>query len=189
MKTNLKYYYNNFPVLEYENIILREITEADLDDLAECITDVDMYKYWGDNRSTLEKNVTSYYKRFLLRKPGEDRDCIYWGIALKDDNKIIGQIFINQIQNNRMTHVGYRITRKYWNHGYASKALQAVIDFCFKNTELKRIYTDVDERNIASWKVLEKCGFIREGLIRQGKMGRTYCDYYIYGMIKSDYRN
>ena len=60
------------------------------------------------------------------------------------------------------------------------------IDFCFTHAELQRIWTDVDKRNIASWKVLEKCGFTREGMIRQGKMVNNWCDYYIYGLLKTD---
>ena len=63
------------------------------------------------------------------------------------------------------------------------------IDFCFTHTELQRIWTDVDKRNIASWKVLEKCGFTREGMIRQGKMVNNWCDYYIYGLLKTDIKN
>jgi ribosomal-protein-alanine N-acetyltransferase len=65
-------------------------------------------------------------------------------------------------------------------------AMKAVIDFCFAQTELQRIRTDVDIRNIASWKVLEKYGFTHEGLIRQGRMVNTWCDYYIYGLLKTD---
>ena len=41
--------------------------------------------------------------------------------------------------------------------------------------------------NVASYKTLEKAGFQREGHIRDGKMVNTYCDYYIYGMLKADY--
>lgn len=65
--------------------------------------------------------------------------------------------------------------------------LVAVISFCFEHTELQRLWTNVDVHNISSCKVLEKCGFKREGHIRQGKMVSTYCDYYIYGMLKDDY--
>ena len=54
---------------------------------------------------------------------------------------------------------------------------KAAVDFCFKSTELKRIRPDVGVRNEASIRVLEKCGFLREGLIRQGKMVSTWCDY------------
>ena len=42
---------------------------------------------------------------------------------------------------------------------------------------------------ITTWlrmNVLEKCGYTREGLIRQGKMVNTWCDYYIYGILSTD---
>lgn len=187
MKRNLNYYYENFPVIEGDRICLREITQDDLKDFAECITDIEMYKYWGDNMSTIEKNVISYYRRVVERN-NEKKEQIHWGIALKENNKIIGQIFVNNIQNKRMAHVGYRITRKYWNNGFATEALELVVDFCFSSTELKRLWTDVDQRNISSCRVLEKCGFTKEGSVRQGKMGRVYCDYHFYGMIRSDYK-
>ena len=59
--------------------------------------------------------------------------------------------------------------------------------FCFENTELQRIWTKVDVRNVASCRMLEKAGYTREGLIRQGKMVKTWCDYYIYGILDSDF--
>ncbi len=58
--------------------------------------------------------------------------------------------------------------------------------FCFKNTELQRLWTKVDVKNIASSRMLEKCGYTKEGLIRQGKMVNTWCDYYIYGILATD---
>ena len=45
----------------------------------------------------------------------------------------------------------------------------------------------VDVRNIASNRVMEKCGLTKEGTIRQGKMVSVYCDYNIYGMLRKDY--
>ena len=44
-----------------------------------------------------------------------------------------------------------------------------------------------DVRNSGSIRVLEKCGFIREGTVRQGQLVSGYCDYHIYGLLKSDY--
>ena len=46
-------------------------------------------------------------------------------------------------------------------------------------------YTEVDIRNTASCRILEKCGYVREGMIRQGRMVNTWCDYYIYGILHS----
>ena len=44
------------------------------------------------------------------------------------------------------------------------------------------------ETDIASNKVMEKCGFVKEGTVRQGKMVSVYCNYNIYGMLRDDYR-
>ena len=57
--------------------------------------------------------------------------------------------------------------------------------FCFEHTELKRLYAEVDARNIPSQKMMEKSGYTTEGLIRQGKMVNSWCDYYICGILSS----
>jgi ribosomal-protein-alanine N-acetyltransferase len=67
------------------------------------------------------------------------------------------------------------------------KGLRAVVSFCFEKTELRRLWARVADGNMAPCKILEKCGFKEEGLVRQGKMMHTYCDYYKYGYIKDDY--
>ena len=60
--------------------------------------------------------------------------------------------------------------------------------FCFKHTELRRLWTKADVRNAASSRMLEKCGYRREGLVRQGKMVSSWCDYYLYGILAEDWR-
>ncbi|OJT89297.1 GNAT family N-acetyltransferase, partial [Clostridioides difficile] len=64
---------------------------------------------------------------------------------------------------------------------------KSVIEFCFSKTELQKIMDRCAYFNHASYKTLEKVGFQREGHIREGKMVNTYCDYYLYGILKSDY--
>ena len=70
--------------------------------------------------------------------------------------------------------------------GYSTKALTAMTQFCFAKAELQRLWAEVDIRNVASWRMPEKCGYQREGLIRQGKMVNSWCDYYIYGILARD---
>ncbi|WP_462406104.1 GNAT family N-acetyltransferase [Gracilibacillus sp. Marseille-QA3620] len=85
-----------------------------------------------------------------------------------------------------MASVGIRLSSKSQGKGYGTEALAATVEFCFTKTELKRLWAEVDIRNVASVRILEKCGFTREGMIRQGKMVNTWCDYYIYGILDSD---
>ncbi len=88
-----------------------------------------------------------------------------------------------------MTSVAIRISAHFQGMGYGTEALKAITKFCFENTELQRLWTEVDVRNIPLQKMLEKCGYSKEGLIRQGKMVNTWCDYYIYGILATLFRS
>ena len=89
------------------------------------------------------------------------------------------------IENDRMAKVAFRLSPAYQGNRFMTEALARVAIFCFEETELQRLWADVHTQNIASYKTLEKVGFKREGLIREGKMVNIYCDYYLYGMTIS----
>ena len=176
------------PILETDRLILRPISESDVPDLEGWLPDPDLYTYWGRpaNKGELNPKELFYDPRpSIKRKPIYDFN---WGIVLRSSNKVIGQVFVFEIENSRMAKVAYRMAKMYWGKGFTTESMQRAVSFCFENTELQRLWTDVDVRNIASCKVLEKCGFSKEGLIRQGKFNLTYCDYYLYGLLKEDYR-
>lgn len=183
----LKHHYETFPVLETERLFLRKIVPSDAEAVDELITNPEMYRYWGAPLSNNEKTGERYIRRNLTPKPHQKPSGLTWGIARKEDNRIIGEIFINQIIENRQAHIGYRITMEYQNQGFATEATQAVVQFCFEQTELKRLHTSVALGNDASCKVLEKSGFTKEGFIRDGKFCQTWCDHYLYGYLRTDY--
>lgn len=93
---------------------------------------------------------------------------------------------------SKLTQVSIRMLRYYDEMKLFSVSKEGLwnyrtIFFCFEETELQRLWADVHICNTASFKTLEKAGFRREGLIREGKMVNIYCDYYLYGMTKADY--
>ena len=106
--------------------------------------------------------------------------------AEKVNDKVIGDLWVYLIENDRMASVAIRLAAAYQGKGYGTESLLAMTEFCFEHTELKRLWAEVDIRNTSSWKMLEKCGYVREGLIRQGKMVNTWCDYYIYAKLKEE---
>lgn len=122
----------------------------------------------------------------LFEKQEKPTKSFHWGIVYKNDNKVIGEMWVYLIENNRMAKVAFRLSPAYQGNDLMAEALTGVVQFCFKNTELQRLWSDVHILNHASYKTMEKAGFMREGHIRQGKMVNTYCDYYLYGLLKSD---
>ena len=122
----------------------------------------------------------------LFEKENKHTKSFHLGISVKGLDKVIGDLWVYLIENDRMTSVAIRLSKKYQGKGYGTEDLSAMVSFCFEKTELKRLWIKVDIRNVASQRILEKSGFTREGLIRQGKMVNTWCDYYIYGILDSD---
>jgi len=148
------------------------------------MSDPSIYRYWGGNIGKNDKNPALLFEKTL--KPAKS---FQWGIICQVDGKAIGELWVYLIEKDRMAKVAYRLNPKYHGLGYATEALRAAAHFCFAKTELKRLWTYVDIRNTPSCRVLEKCGFIREGHVRQGKMGTSWCDYYIYGLLKNDLKS
>ncbi len=82
---------------------------------------------------------------------------------------------------------GYVLAKDAWGKGYATEALAAVIDIA-RGVDLVRLYALCHLENPASWRVLEKCGFAREGILRRHSVFpnlRTVgpCDVVCYGLV------
>lgn len=177
-------YITNKPIIETERLTVRPLQPTDIPVLKEWMPDKSLYTYWGKGPGKTDKNP-----ELLFTKVEKPTKSFHLGIVMKENQKAIGELWVYLIEKDRMGKVAIRLSNEYHGKGIAHEALMAVTRFCFENTELQRLWTDVDIRNTASIQLLEKCGFQREGQIRQGKMVSTWCDYYIYGLLKTDVTN
>ncbi len=81
--------------------------------------------------------------------------------------------------------VGYYIGRSYWGRGYATRAVELIVDYAFSTLKLVRLEAGAFAWNPASMRVLEKAGFERESVQKQAvfKDGR-FTDYVVYARLK-----
>lgn len=182
----LKDYAAQKPTLETPRLTLRPMTIEDAPDLKEWLACDEVYTYWGRKATIGEKEPERLFidaRPWVKRKPELGFD---WGVVLRKTGKVIGTVTIFEVENNRMAGLGYRLDPRFWGRGIATEAVMEAIRFLFEQTELDRLWATVDVRNAASWRVLEKCGFVREGTVRRGKMVSVYCDYHLYGLLRED---
>ena len=179
----LKDYMDNKPVIETDRLVIRPMNVTDIPALKKWMPDGSIYTYWGKGPGKAEK-----HPELLFEKKERSTKSFHLGIAEKETDEVIGDVWVYLIENDRMAQIAIRLSKEKHCRGYGTEALSAMTGFCFENTELKRLWTQVDVRNTASVRMLEKCGYTREGLIRQGKMVNTWCDHYIYGILASDIR-
>ena len=85
---------------------------------------------------------------------------INFAIVLKETKELIGGIdVVGYLEGPPV--IGYVLSRKYWNHGYMSEACKKVIELLF-DLGHEKIIIDAVKENVASNKVIEKCGGIYE---------------------------
>jgi len=72
--------------------------------------------------------------------------------------------------------IGYFLGEPYWNKGIMTKAVRLICAYGFKNLDIVRIHTGVFDYNLASQRVLEKCGFVKEGVFKNAvcKEGKIF---------------
>lgn len=161
----LKNYEIEKPILKTDRLLLRTINDTDASDLKEWLGKDEIYTYWGRKASKGEKNPELLFvdpRPYVKRKTCLD---FKWGIVLKETKKVIGMIEVFNIQNNRMGDIAYRVDSSFWKQGIVTEAFKKVIEFVFENTELDKLNANADVRNVGSNRVLEKCGFVKEGTI------------------------
>ena len=66
--------------------------------------------------------------------------------------------------NQKNAELGYWLGEQYWGKGIETEAVNAIVYYTFHNLDVHRIYASVFDRNLASMRVLEKCGFTREAI-------------------------
>ena len=174
-------YVHKKPVIVTARLRLRPLTADDIPDLREWMPDRTLYAYWGKGPGKTDKDPA-----LLFERPEKLTKSFHLGIEERESGKVVGELWVYLIVGDRMATVAIRLAPTCQRRGFGTEALAAMTRFCFEHTELKRLVAGVDVRNLASQRMLEKCGYTREGLIRQGKMVSTWCDYYIYAMLSTD---
>ena len=166
-------------VFESERLVLRPLVDGDLDLLIEQWTDPDVARFVG-GRIYTEQELARDMPKVTRRCAG---GCIgNWCLVEKSTGGKIGTINLlpmpvdladtdwELVDGDALPEgdieLGYILKKSAWGNGYASEACNRLLAFAFEATPLEEIVAATDERNTASQRVLEKCGFSRIGIIR-----------------------
>lgn len=177
----------SFPIIETNRLVLRKIEAGDANSVFAYLSDKEVMKYYGlapfENISDALSEI-AWYQTIIDNKTG-----IRWGITLKEEDEVIGSCgFLNMVPEHYRTEIGYELSRNYWGQGIAGEALKAVVSYGFEHYSLQRIEALIEPPNLTSLKLVEKQGFIREGLLRNYEFTNgKFDDLYMYSLLKQDF--
>jgi ribosomal-protein-alanine N-acetyltransferase len=173
--------------LETDRLILRRFTFEDADAMFHTWAsdeDVPRYMRWDAHKTVdeTENAIAAWLGNY------EKKDFYLWALAIKETNAPIGTLGMFCVNSADMCYeVAYSLGKGYWNKGYMTEALKAVLVFGLKTIGINRIEAYHSINNPASGKVLQKSGMKYEGRLRQkykSHMGFEDCD--MYAVLKND---
>jgi [ribosomal protein S5]-alanine N-acetyltransferase len=175
--------FSPFPVIETNRLMLREIKDEDIEMLFSLRSDPEVMKYVDKPLAKTQEDVMPLFSQ--MREDVKNNKGISWIIALKENHEMIGHIGFWRIdKENHRGEIGYMLRKKYFGKGLATEAIKAVVLHGFNNIKFHSVEANINPDNIASQKVLEKTGFIREAFFKENYYfeGR-FLDSAIYSLV------
>ena len=168
-------------------LLLRPLEPGDAQALFAVFSDPAVMRYW----STVPwPDLDHAHRRIADDAAGPAAgEHVALGIVRRDDGRLIGRCTLfDRWPGCRRAQVGYGLAAPAWGQGFATEAVSALLDHGFDALDLNRVEADIDPRNAASARTLERLGFSREGLLRERWIvNGEISDSAIYGLLKREW--
>ena len=170
-----------------ERLTLRFLNEADEPALYDIFSHPEVMRYWGwpawsdpaQARQMLEDTLGGYRAGSYLQM----------GIERRLDQALVGTFTLFHFYfPSRRAELGYALGRPYGGNGYMNEALRSAVRYAFETLNLNRLEADIDPRNVASAKTLERLGFKMEGHLRERWIvNEEVSDTWLYGLLRREW--
>ncbi|MFF8433381.1 GNAT family N-acetyltransferase [Streptomyces bacillaris] len=176
------------PTLRTARLRLRPFTAADADGLFALHSSAEVMRYWDSPAWTEQTRA----ERFLTmcRTMADEGSGVRLALDRASDGGFVGWCTLARWNPEyRSASLGYCLGKTAWGHGYATEAAHAVLRWAFDTLDLNRVQAEADTRNLASARVLEKVGFVREGTLREEcVVNGEVSDTWVFGLLRREWQ-
>ena len=175
---------DDLPQLTTTRLTLRPFEPGDVDDVFEYAKDPEWAEYLLDvvPQPYTRRNAEEFIAGRMIAPSTE----FAWAIVLGGTG--IGGIVLRVDLKHETGGIGYSLARSYWGRGLMTEACRAVINWAFGERGLQKIWSQADIRNRPSWRVMERLGMVREGVLRSHdkdqRPGYPRIDHVYYGLLR-----
>ncbi len=173
-------------VLETERLRLEPLRESHAAELFDLLSDARLYEFIPQDPPVTLDALAARYKLLESRKsPNGGEDWLNWAARSKAEGTCVGTVQVT-IGRDRRAHLAYEIGVPYWGRGLATEACAHVIRTLF-DEGIVEVWAELDTRNVASIRLLERLGFARGALRRNAdrfKGGES--DEWMYSLVRPE---
>lgn len=153
-----------FPTIKTNRLLLREITDLDLENIFNGLSNPDVIQYYGISFDTTEatKEQMIWFKK---------KEQMWWAICSRDNQIFYGAGGLNDINNKEgKAEIGLWLLPKFWGLGIMKEAIPLISDFGFNQLQLNRIEGFVETTNSKCKKAMSKLDFHLEKTMKDCEM-------------------
>ena len=171
-------------VIDGPRLRLRPFVDSDLEDVIAYASDPSWAQYLPVPLPYTRVHARGYLSTHRARN---------WKLnpvwACELDGRVVGGIDLSVDDAGHRASIGYSIARRVWGRGLASEAASIVVDHAFtRSPTLVRIFAECDIENVGSWRVMEKIGMRREGVLRShGRVRNHLYDEAMYAILRAEW--
>jgi len=180
--------FHPFKNLETERLLLRRVAETDVPEIKALRGNPETMKFIPRPLVTTDDEALEHFK--MIDEKIENNTGINWAITIKGNSKLIGIIGHYRIQpENHRCEIGYMILPEYNGQGITTEAIKAVLEYGFEDLNMHSIEAVIDPDNVASERVLQKNGFVKEAHILENELwDGKFWDTVIYSILKRNFK-
>ena len=175
------------PTLPTARLRLRPFADDDADALFALQSNAHVLRYWDAPPWTEPARA----ERFIAacRLMAEEGSGVRLAVDRAGDGSFIGWCSLSRWNPDfRSASLGYCFDAAVWGHGYATEAARGLLRWAFGTLDLNRVQAETDTRNLASARVLEKLGFMREGTLREDcVVNGEVSNSWVFGLLRRDW--
>lgn len=176
-----------FKNLESERLLLRRITNDDVQEVFELRSNPETMRYIPRPLVTNYDEALAHIK--MINDKIDTNEGINWAVTLKGNTKLLGIVGHYRIQwHNFRSEIGYMFLPECHGQGIATEVISLLIDYGFNDMKMHSLEAVIDPRNLASGRVLEKNGFVKEAHLLENEFyNGEFLDTVIYSLLKKNH--
>lgn len=146
-------------ILQTERLVLEPIKQRHATLLYPILQDIRIYQYIPQAPPASVAMLEQRYQKSERRlSPSGDEVWLNWAVYLKLTGQYVGRLEASVLPN-RNAYLAYVFGFQFWGNGYATEASQHILQLLFNDYDVTEVKSEVDTRNEASIRLLERLGF------------------------------
>lgn len=176
------------PTLQTARLLLRPFDDGDREAIFALQSNARVMRWWNSPPWTERSQADAFLAS--CRRMADEGSGAKFALQAHEDGAFVGWCSMfgwNPVY--RSLGIGYCLAEVAWGRGLATEAVRAMLQWAYGALDLNRVDAELDTRNPASARVLEKLGFQREGLRREDCIvSGEVSDSWIYGLLRRDFQ-